>query len=70
MYCDNQLAIRLLKSGVDSPKGRHIDVHYHYIQDVVEKEEVTVDFLPSTDMIVVKGNKCGVIFKACKLDGT
>ena len=51
MYCDNQSTIRLIKSGADSPKGRHIDVHYHYIQDVVEKEEVTVDYLPSADII-------------------
>ena len=51
MYCDNQSTIRLIKSGPNSSKGKHIDVDYHYIQDIVERNEVTVSFLPSADMV-------------------
>ena len=34
-----------------SHKGRQIGVHDHYIQDVVEKEEITLDYLPPADTV-------------------
>jgi hypothetical protein len=37
VFCNNKSAISLIKSGANSSKGKHIDVNYHYIQDIVEK---------------------------------
>jgi hypothetical protein len=37
MFCDNKSAISLIKSGAQSSKGKHLDVNYHYIQDIVER---------------------------------
>ena len=46
MFCDNQSAISLIKSGANSSKGKHIDISYHYIQDIVERGEIKVDYIP------------------------
>ncbi len=51
MFCDNKSVISLIKSGANSSKGKHIDVNYHYIQDIVEKGEIKVHFVPSADMM-------------------
>jgi hypothetical protein len=51
VFCDNKSAISLIKSGVQSSKGKHIDISYHYIQDIVERGEIKVEFIPSTEMV-------------------
>ena len=51
IYCDNQAAISLINSGANSSKGKHIEIQYHYIRDIVEKGEVKVTYIPTTDMI-------------------
>ena len=51
MFCDNKSAISLIKSGANSSKGKHIDVNYHYILDIVERGEIIVDFIPSKEMV-------------------
>jgi hypothetical protein len=51
MFCDNKSTISLIKSGANSSKGKHIDVNYHYIQDIVERGEIKVHFVPSADMM-------------------
>lgn len=51
MHCDNWSTIRLIKGGPNSSKGKHIDGDYHYIKDVVERNEVTVSLLPSVDIV-------------------
>ena len=51
MHCDNWSTIRLITGGPNSSKGKHIDGDYHYIKDVVERNEVTVSLLPSVDIV-------------------
>jgi hypothetical protein len=48
VFCDNKSAISLIKSGANSSKDKHIDVNYHYIQDIVE---IKVHFVPSAKMM-------------------
>jgi hypothetical protein len=48
VFCDNKSAIFLIKSGAHSTKGKHIDINYHYIQDIVEKGEINVEFFISS----------------------
>jgi hypothetical protein len=48
VFCNNKFAISLIKSGAHSSKGKHIDINYHYIQDIVEKGEIKVEFISST----------------------
>ena len=38
-------------SRANSSKGKHINVNYHYIQDIVEMGEIKIHFVPSVDMM-------------------
>ena len=51
IYCDNQAAISLINSGANNSKGRHIEIQYHYIRDIIQKEEIEVSYIPTSDMI-------------------
>jgi hypothetical protein len=51
MFCDSKSAISLIKSGAQSSKGKHIDVNYHYIQDIAERGEIKVEFISSLEMV-------------------
>ena len=51
MFYDNKSAISLIKSGVNSSKGKHTETNYHYIQDIVEMGEIQVWFIPSSKMV-------------------
>ena len=48
MFCDNKSVISLIKSGAQSSKAKHIDVNYHYIQDI---GEIKVEFISSLEMV-------------------
>ena len=51
VFCDNKSAISLTKSGAHSSEGKHIDINYHYIQDILEKGKIMVKFISSTEMV-------------------
>ena len=51
IYCDNQAAINLINSGANSSRGKHIEVQYHYIRDIVQKGEIKITYVPTCDMI-------------------
>ena len=52
IYCDNQAAISLINSDTNSSRGKHIEIHYHYIRDIIKKEKIEVSYIPISDMIV------------------
>jgi ribonuclease HI len=37
LYCDNQAALKLMQGDNYHTRTKHIDIHYHFIQDVVKK---------------------------------
>ena len=49
--CDNNSKILLIKCGANNSKGKHIDMNYHYIQDMVEMGKIEVNFIPSIVMV-------------------
>ena len=51
VFCNNKSTISLIKSGANSSKGKHIDVNYHYIQDIVEMGKIKIHFAPSANMM-------------------
>ena len=51
MFYDNKSAISLIKSGANSSKGKHNETNYHYIQDIVERGEIQVWFIPSSETV-------------------
>ena len=52
VFSDNKSAISWIKSGANSSKGKHINVNYHYIQDIVEMGKIKVHFVRSAEMMV------------------
>jgi hypothetical protein len=51
VHCDNKSTISLIKSGAHSSKSKHIDINYHYIQDIVEKGSIKVEFTSSIELV-------------------
>ena len=36
VFCDNTSAINLSKNPIQHSKSKHIEIHYHFIRDLVE----------------------------------
>ena len=53
IYQDNQSAIRLENNGrqSSSKSTRHINIRYYFITDRIIKQEASVEFCPTFDMI-------------------
>nr|GEV81147.1 ribonuclease H-like domain, reverse transcriptase, RNA-dependent DNA polymerase [Tanacetum cinerariifolium] len=45
IYVDNKSAIALMKNPVFHGRSKHIDTKYHFIQECVEKEDLTVEHI-------------------------
>ena len=51
MFGDNQGALALAKNPHLHERSKHIDICYHFIRDLTEKEKVTVAYVKTVDMI-------------------
>ena len=51
VYEDNQAAICIANNPLTSKKARHIMVKYHYIRQLIEEKSLTVECMPTDDMI-------------------
>jgi hypothetical protein len=40
IWCDNQSCVKLIENPVFHDKSKHIEIKYHYIRDMVQKEAV------------------------------
>ncbi|KAI3685662.1 hypothetical protein L6452_34917 [Arctium lappa] len=45
IYCDSKSAISITANSVQHSKTKHIDVHYHFIKDHVEKGNIEMHFV-------------------------
>ena len=45
VFCDNTSAINLSKNPVQYSKSKHIEICYHFIQDLVEDKVVCLEFI-------------------------
>ncbi|KAG9450499.1 hypothetical protein H6P81_010464 [Aristolochia fimbriata] len=52
LFCDNQTTVTTLKNGEISSKGKHIEVHYHYVFDILQKGKVVVSHILTSEMLV------------------
>ncbi|XP_058202632.1 MDIS1-interacting receptor like kinase 2-like [Rhododendron vialii] len=48
---DNQAAIQTIKNGEIGSRGKHIDRQYHYVVDVLQRNEISIDYLSSKEML-------------------
>ena len=48
---DNQASLMLVKDAHIHERSKHIDVAYHHIRDLHKKNQISVNFVPSQDMV-------------------
>lgn len=46
LLCENQVVIATIKSGEVGSRGKNIELQYHYILDMIQKEELHVNYIP------------------------
>ena len=51
LYCDNQLAIRLVENPVFHARTKHVEVHYHFIREKVLQEEIKMMQIKTDDQV-------------------
>ena len=52
IYCDNQSCIKLTENLVFHDKSKNIDIKYHYIQDMVQRGVVKLQYVPIEEQAI------------------
>ena len=52
LYCDNSGAVAQSKEPRNHEKGKHVEQKYHLIRDIVQRGDVTVTKIATTDNLV------------------
>ena len=66
---DNQSAICLAKNQLTHGKTKHIEIKYHFVQDLVEDGRIKLAYCPSDQMIadiLTKGLPIQETTEACR----
>jgi hypothetical protein len=65
---DNKSAIKLIKNHVHHERSKHIDVHYHSIQEHIKEKKVRVTHVLSNDQVADIFTKAlsRVLFENCR----
>ena len=45
VYCDNISATNISKNLVQQSKTKHIDIHHHFVRDLVESKTIVLEFV-------------------------
>jgi hypothetical protein len=51
ILCDNKSCIKLLENPVFHDRSKHIEISYHYIRDMVQKEAVRIQYVATDEHI-------------------
>jgi hypothetical protein len=49
---DNQRVIALIKNPHLYDRSRHINIYYHHIRDLQEREKISIIYIPTDEMII------------------
>ena len=52
LNCDNQAAIALSKDGQFHARTKHIDLHFHFIHEIVTDGIIAITYCPTQTMVV------------------
>ena len=47
IHCDNQSCIKLTKNPVFHDRSKHIEMRYHYVRDMVQKNILSIQYVPT-----------------------
>ena len=51
LYGDNEMSIVLTKNTESQHRTKHIDVQHHYIRELVNEREFTIEWIPGSKML-------------------
>jgi hypothetical protein len=51
LYCDNLSAINISKNPILHNRTKHIDIHHHFIRDLVEEKIVTLEHVATGEQL-------------------
>lgn len=51
IYSDNEGVIKRSKNPVYHSRTKHIDVHYNFVKDLIENQEIDLQYLKTSEMI-------------------
>ncbi len=51
VYCDNTPALFLATNPVVTPRSKHIDIRFHFIRDLCERNLLTLKWIPSSAQV-------------------
>jgi hypothetical protein len=49
IHCDNQSCIKLTENLVFHDRSKHIKMRYHYVWDMVQKNVLSIQYIPTTE---------------------
>ena len=52
VHCDNKSCIKLTENLVFHNRSKHIDMRYHYIQDLVQRKIVNLQYIATSEQVV------------------
>ena len=52
IFCDNNSAIALSRNHVFHKRSKHIDTRYHFIRELINNNEISVEFCTSRNQFV------------------
>lgn len=52
LHSDNEMSIALTRNAESQHQTKHIDVQHHYIRELINKGELTIKWIPGSDMLV------------------
>ncbi|MCP3676247.1 MAG: Ty1/Copia family ribonuclease HI [Deltaproteobacteria bacterium] len=51
VFCDNSPALFLASNPVVTPRSKHIDIRYHFLRDLCERQLLTLKWIPSAAQV-------------------
>ena len=51
IYCDNHSCIKMIENLIFHDKPKHIEIKYHYIQDMVQIRDVKLQYVPTQEQV-------------------
>jgi hypothetical protein len=52
ILCDNQSCIKMIENPVFHDRSKHIEIHYHYIHDMVQRGALKVQYVSTDEQVV------------------
>jgi hypothetical protein len=49
IHCDNQSCIKLSENPMFHDRSKHIEMRYHYVRDMVQKNILSIQYVPTTE---------------------